>query len=363
MLTIFDNRTYQLFNQGQETRAVERLNLWLTILLFGSLGAITWAIRGTSGWGGVDGTVVPGLTWGLVWYFLCYRRGIDTKGIVFWLGFGVALGGELGYGQYTGWILGNFSVGDGTIPISPWLGYWWFFLCGIGWAAAGGIVLGWVLGKKVGPINWIVRSLWLLLLLAFLFVWPFVDWIGQYIVNCCPGLFFPHANLGLYDGPLGHHLTRTVYTNTQNAAVVLWWIGALIIAALQRDKTTIVTGLVLGLGFGVGFAISAAWCLGYGFAPKYIDWWKMWELGAGFNLGAIYAVVYKWATKNPDIVCSAENPVENPDELIQQKIKNNEWPHTLFLAIAGWLFIFVMSFEYFLYPGIFLGLFYFVSII
>ena len=39
---------------------------WLPMLLFGSMGAITWAIRGTGGWGGIDGTIVPGMTWGLL---------------------------------------------------------------------------------------------------------------------------------------------------------------------------------------------------------------------------------------------------------------------------------------------------------
>ena len=51
--------------------------LFVVILLFGSTGAITWAIRGTSGWGGVDGTVVPGMMWGILWYYIAFRKGID----------------------------------------------------------------------------------------------------------------------------------------------------------------------------------------------------------------------------------------------------------------------------------------------
>jgi hypothetical protein len=35
-------------------------NLVLPMLLFGSIGAISWAIRGTAGWGGADGTVLQG---------------------------------------------------------------------------------------------------------------------------------------------------------------------------------------------------------------------------------------------------------------------------------------------------------------
>ncbi|MFH1742318.1 MAG: hypothetical protein ABIH23_25215, partial [bacterium] len=114
MMTVTDPEKYQ---QHREARgpllggAVTPRELWLAILLFGSIGAITWAIRGSDGWGGIDGTILPGMTWGLLWYYLCYRKGIDAKGISFWLGLGIALGGELGYGQYVSWIQGKFNVG------------------------------------------------------------------------------------------------------------------------------------------------------------------------------------------------------------------------------------------------------------
>ncbi|MCP4412201.1 MAG: hypothetical protein GY808_06495, partial [Gammaproteobacteria bacterium] len=233
--------------------------LLLPILLFGSIGAITWAIRGTSGWGGVDGTVVPGLMWGVLWYYLAYRKGLDARGIVLWLGLGIALGGELGYGQYTGWILGNFSVGDETIAIEPWIGYLWFALCGIGWAAPGGILLGWALGGSASTVSWAIRSIMLAVLLTLLFAWPFIDWLSEYLVQLDSGLLFPNADQGIYLSELGKHLSRAVYTNTQNFAVVVWWIGALLVAAFQRDKTTLVTGLIIGGGFGLGFMQSAVW--------------------------------------------------------------------------------------------------------
>ena len=95
----------------------------LPMLLFGSMGAIGWAIRGTSGWGGMDGVIVPGMTWGLIWYYLCHRRGIDARTIPLWLGLGISIGGEWGYGQYVSWIQGKFEAGDAILPIAPWIGY------------------------------------------------------------------------------------------------------------------------------------------------------------------------------------------------------------------------------------------------
>ena len=336
-------------------------DLWLPMLLFGSMGAITWAIRGSAGWGGVDGTVLPGLMWGLLWYYLCLVRGIDARGIVFWLGMGIALGGELGYGQYVSWIQGRFYVGAGVAPISPLIGYVWFFLCGIGWAAPGGVILGWALADKASMRQWIVRFVLLIFLVLFLFDWPLIDWLGRQFVRFLPGLLFPHAGLGLYAGELDKHLARTVYTNTQNFAVVVWWGAALVVAALQRDRKTLATGLLLGVGFGVGFLQSAVWTLGYSVAPNFIDWWKMWELNAGFNLGVLYAVALFWAT--PQFQKKQSGGSVYDITTSRGRTKTGVWAETIFLAVGGSLLLFFMGFEYFLRTGVFLTLLFFVGMI
>lgn len=134
-----------------------RREWWLVAVLFGSMGAVTWAIRGTSGWGGVDGTVVPGMTWALLWAYVCWRKGIDAGGVVFWLGLGISIGSEWGYGQYVSWIQGNFQSPGGTIPIAPWVGHGWFVITGVAWAAPGGAILGWALSCKGTPVGWVLR--------------------------------------------------------------------------------------------------------------------------------------------------------------------------------------------------------------
>lgn len=333
--------------------------LLLPMILFGSMGAIAWAIRGTAGWGGVDGTVLPGMMWGVLWYYLAYRKGIDARGIVLWLGLGIALGGELGYGQYVSWIRGIFYVGDETIAIDPWLGYFWFTLCGIGWAAPGGILLGWALSKRVSTGSWVIRSLMLILLLALLFAWPVVDWLGVYLLKTNSAVLFPNADLGIYSADLGKHLSRTVYTNTQNFAVVVWWVGALLVAAWQRDRTTLITGLIIGGGFGLGFMQSALWVLGYGYAPNYIDWWKMWELNSGFNLGVLYAITLYWAIRRVDKANHSDSNITTFKE--KNRTKLHEWRKTLFLATGGFLLLFFVGFEYFLWTGLALCFFYFIS--
>lgn len=347
-------RTQKLFSNFHE--------IFLLMLLFGSMGAITWAIRGSAGWGGVDGTVVPGLMWGLLWYYVCFRKGIDARGIILWLGLGIALGGELGYGQYVSWIQGRFYAGEEIIAISPWKGYIWFVLCGVGWAAPGGILLGWALGGRASASRWIVRAFLLISLLVVLFAWQFVDWLGMQFVRFVPQLLFPNADLGIYAGTLGKHLSRTIYTNTQNFVVVVWWIIALLAAAFQRDRATLVTGLVLGAGFGLGFMQSALWCLGYGFAPGFIDWWKMWELNAGFNLGLLYVIVLIWAIRKTDSEHHSDGIHYAATDVGIARTLAKERYNSLFLAIGGALLIYFMGFEYFFWTGVFLSVFYFIAV-
>ncbi len=330
--------------------------LLLSILLFGSMGAITWGIRGSAGWGGVDGTVLPGIMWGLLWYYLAYRNGLDGRGVILWLGLGIALGGELGYSQYVSWIRGILLVGEAK-TIEPWLGYLWFTLCGIGWAAPGGILLGWALGERVSVRYWIIRSIMLVPLLIILFVWPVVDWLSEYLLLINSGILFPNIEQGLLITGLTKYQGQTLYTNTQTITVVIWWLGALLIAVLQRDKTTLITGLIIGGGFGLGFLQSALWCYGYGFAPNYIDWWKVWELNAGFNLGLLYAVTFYWAIRRKDKTYNTSSKtVENEERSILV-----EWRETLFLSFGGSLLIFFVGYEYFFWTGLVLSLFYFVS--
>jgi hypothetical protein len=368
MLAISDPDRYARYSANR-AGALREFIFWA--LLFGSVGGIAWAIRGTTGWGGIDGAIVPGMAYGLLWYWVCRCRGVDARGVALWLGLGIAIGGEWGYGQYTGWIRGTFETVDGLIPLNPAIGHLWFVLCGIAWGIPGGIALGWALSGSQSLHRWLVRIIvplgaamlgrmliqaqpgwffpnyspelytpvpgttlpeatlfqmqpfmigaWCVCIALIAISWvlsrnddPIVRGIGcgvsilSAIYSICLilwmgwWLFRPEDGLGLFDGELDKHLGRTVYTNAQNAIVVAWGVGATTVAAAQRDKWTLAMGAIIGGGFGVGMVISALWCLGYVYAPDYIDWWKMWEIHAGFNLGVLYAVALYWALRQVD---------------------------------------------------------------
>lgn len=160
----------------------------------------------------------------------------------------------------------------------------------VGWGAPGGVLLGWALSQKTSFPIWIGRL-----------TIPFITaWLGWWLVQWYPSLFFPNHNLGIYTEPLGSNLDRTVYTNTQNFTVVAWWIGAVLVATIQRDKVSAMMCAFIGAGFGPGFALAAIWCLGFEYAPTYIDWWKMWELQSGFNLGILYVLAWYWCVRQVD---------------------------------------------------------------
>jgi hypothetical protein len=416
-MNISDRRTFE--RRRESFRGTGEIGF--ATLVFASMGAITWAIRGTNGWGGIDGTIVPGMTWGILWWYVCWRKGIDARGVPLWLGLGIALGGELGYGQYVSWIRGMFNVGDEIVPVAPRIGYAWFAICGVGWGAPGGIALGWALGGRKSLGVWLARLVIPVgvALLARLVVqnWPrlffpnwdldlYVEkfegeidpataahaqsnmiaawlacaplcvvawfaaskpsWTARGISLCAVGamivlllivaewLFFPTDQLGLFAGELGQNLGRTVYTNSQNAIVVGWWIGALMVAAIGRDRYTQFAGLVIGVGFGIGFPLSAVWCLGYEYSPNLIDWWKVWELNSGFFLGSLYVVVLYWAIRQVDE--NRETSRHDGDS------KYRQWCETISLALGVSLAVYAMFRDEFFAVGILLGLFYVVAL-
>lgn len=357
MLSIADRdryARYRTLNARRPTSLLFYHELFLPALLFGSIGAIAWAIRGSNGWGGIDGTIVPGMMWGILWYYVCWRKGIACHGVPLWLGLSIALGGELGYGQYVSWIQGRFNVGNEVIDIARWKGWVWFFLCGIGWAGPGGIILGWAVGGRTSLQTWIGR----------LAVPVVIAWLGWSLVQRYPALFFPNYDLGIYTGKLGHHLERTVYTNTQNFTVVSWWLGAMLVAVIQRDRTSRVTGAIVGCGFGFGFMAAAAWCLGYEYAPGYIDWWKVWEVNAGFFLGLLYALALLWCVRQVDRTYTANGELLSP-----ASFHAAAWPSSrswivgvLFESLAIFLIVLTVYIGGEVEVSILLGLFYVVFI-
>ncbi|MHA1679664.1 MAG: hypothetical protein ACTSUE_01565, partial [Promethearchaeota archaeon] len=307
MITIEDKELYESYRNSLESSSRTRRfyqELVLPALFLGSLGAITYAIRGSSGWGGFDGAIIPGMTAGISWYYLMKRRGVNARALIFWLGLANAIGGMWGYGQYASWIQGIYDPGYLNLPINPFQGYLWFFICGIGLGGPSGIVIGWIAAKKrVTLKKWLLR--------IFLPV-GFVA-LGYMLVQAFPIIFFPHYEV--YTNPGCHGCERTIFTNTTNFMVSMWWVGALVVAIIQKDRRTLTCGLILGIGYGFAQAIGGALMNGYEFAPGFIDWWKAWELTTGMIGGISYSIALYWIQRDVNkIYLPSGNRVENLDD-------------------------------------------------
>lgn len=168
--------------------------------------------------------------------------------------------------------------------------------------------------------------------------------LGWLLVHACLWLFYPHYGKGLYFGDLDLHLSRTVSTNTQNVIVAVLWLGTMLVVALQRDRASFVAGAIIGGGLRIGFTLRAPWCLGYVYAPNYIDWWKMWELNAVFNMGVLHALAMHWAVRHVDKVHA---PDGCPLVLPALRTRFGKWSATVSLDAAGSLLIFAVVAEHF----------------
>ena len=77
-------------------------DLLLPLALFMALGAMTWAVRGSSGFGAVNGCVFAGVTWGSAWWFIArdpaarQSRRYSSGWIILALTVGIGISGDRG---------------------------------------------------------------------------------------------------------------------------------------------------------------------------------------------------------------------------------------------------------------------------
>lgn len=140
----------------------------LPTALFAALGAMTWAIRGSSGFGGAMGCVFAGVVWGAAWWFMAREPGSVqsrryTSGwIILAMTFGVGISGARGWAQWStmfeGRLQTNTVIGE-FVPVSPVYGFVWLFIAGMPWAGVGACMLAWC-GDAKHPADAREWALW-----------------------------------------------------------------------------------------------------------------------------------------------------------------------------------------------------------
>src|ERR1051326_1164491 len=87
-------------------------DLILPTLLFAALGAMTWAVRGSSGFGAVKGCVFAGVTWGTAWWFIAREpaghglRRYNSAWIILALAAGIGISGGRGWVEWPSFFAG-----------------------------------------------------------------------------------------------------------------------------------------------------------------------------------------------------------------------------------------------------------------
>src|ERR1044071_6486502 len=102
-------------------------DLVLPILLFASLGAMTWAVRGCSGFGAMNGCIFAGVTWGTAWWFIArdpaaqQSRPCNCGWIILALPIRIGISGARGWMQWPSFFEGHLQTNSSRgefVPIS-----------------------------------------------------------------------------------------------------------------------------------------------------------------------------------------------------------------------------------------------------
>ena len=243
----------------QKVSATKNHSLLFFILFPAITMLLGWGLRGFIG-GGTYGAMIPGA---MVMIVICLLLDIPLKttavAIVFGT-IGIAMGGEMTYGQTLGFLRNSDTV---------WWGLAGTSLKGGVWGLTGGLFIG--LGLLYPRIK--TKTL----LTGFLiFLIGFV--IGLKLINDPKILYF--------SDPINHPRQESW------AGIIFGAIGLLIFMKIKTsgEEFKIISGFTLWglLGGTLGFGLGSLWiAVGaqYGAQFLIIDWWKIMEFSFGFILG------------------------------------------------------------------------------
>jgi hypothetical protein len=269
----------------------------LPTVLFASLGAMSWAIRGCSGFGGEAGCLFAGVLWGTAWWFVAREPGgeqsrrYSSGWIILALTFGIGLSGMRGWMQWPSFFDGrlqtNYALGE-SVPISRAYGFLWLFIAGVPWAGLGACALAWCGSHR--------RTSW----------WQWVLRIGCGAAGLVLARFvlfetFPQVFLPLYsslaeryrDLGANPNLGRLINDNREAITHLGVYLGFLGFEIGRKDWRNVTLILTVGLLNGLGWAALQNWKWAPGVWPGVnFNWWRCWESSGGISIGIAYGVAY-----------------------------------------------------------------------
>jgi hypothetical protein len=271
-------------------------DLVLPTLLFAGLGAMSWAVRGSAGAGGMNAHIAPGLLWGTAWWFLAREpsgarsRRYASGWILLALAAGFAIAGERGWMQwhhfFDGRLSTNYPKGE-YVPIHRAYGFLWFFIAGTAWAGLPACMLAWC-GSRRPAHAW----QWTLRIACGL--------AGAYLAYL---LFtrFPEVFLPLYssvkekylDLQANPSLAKLIRDNGSATRHMGLYLGFLLFEVARRDWKNAVLILTVGVINGLGWAALQNWKWAANLWPDAtFNFGRCWEASGGITIGIGYGIAY-----------------------------------------------------------------------
>ena len=271
-------------------------DLFLPVLLFMALGGMVWGVRGSSGFGAMQGCIFAGVTWGTAWWYIAYDpsesqlRRYSSSWIILALTVGIGISGNRGWMQwpsfFDGQLLTNYAAGK-SVPIPRIYGFIWLFIAGVPWAGIGACLLAWCHPQKRATIkSWILR-------LTCGFGGAIV---AQLLFDHMPEVFLP-----LYESMKAQYADLTANPNLRrlindNRAAIIhlgFYIGCLFYEIGRRDWKNVVLILTVGFVSGLGWALWQNWRWAPRVWPQaHFNWWRCWESCGGISIGLAYGIAY-----------------------------------------------------------------------
>ena len=271
-------------------------DLILPTLLFAALGGMTWAVRGCSGFGAVNGCVFAGVMWGAAWWFLArdpggqQSRRYASGWIILALTIGIGYSGGRGWMQwpsfFEGHLLTNAPKGE-YVPISRTYGFLWLFIAGMPWAGIGACMLAWCAPERpVRLAGWMIR----------IACGVGGAYLATKLFNHLPQVFLPlysSMQSQYQDFQTNPNLRRLI--NDNHAAIMHLgiYLGFLAYEIGRRDWKNVQLILTVGILNGLGWALCQNWKWAPGVWPQAnFNFWRCWESSGGISIGIAYGVAY-----------------------------------------------------------------------
>lgn len=269
-------------------------DFFLPILLFAALGGMSWAVRGSSGYGSVKGCLFAGLLWGVAWWFIARNpsgppaRRYASGWVILALTLGIGFAGARGWAQWSTFFEGLLQTTgrDVGVPIAPFHGYVWLFIAGVPWAGLGACLLAWCAAEKpLAAWQWSVR----------LFCGFGAAFFASWLFEAYPQWFLPLYSTmkdQYADAAANPNLKRLINDNGAAIQHLGFYLGFLLFEIGRRDWKNVVLITTVGLVNGLGWALLANWHWAEILWPTMGNPWRGWESTSGISIGIALGLAY-----------------------------------------------------------------------